>query len=124
MMKKILNKILKFFKMIFRGIYKCIDIIIITPLSKTAYFFTDRFSTKGGKFDKFINNPNTLIYISLICAFAAFFAIDKKVINLVETEATVLSSQEVVAEYNSEAYVVEGIPKTADIVLMGRKRDL
>ncbi len=123
-MKKILNKILKFFKMIFRGIYKCIDIIIITPLSKTAYFFTDRFSTKGGKFDKFINNPNTLIYISLICAFAAFFAIDKKVINLVETEATVLSSQEVVAEYNSEAYVVEGIPKTADIVLMGRKSDL
>ncbi|MDY6072470.1 MAG: CdaR family protein, partial [Bacilli bacterium] len=57
-------------------------------------------------------------------AFAAFFAVDRKVINLVETEAIVLSNQPVVAEYNEEAYVVEGIPESADIVLMGRKSDL
>ena len=60
----------------------------------------------------------------MICAFAAFFAVDRKVINLVETEAIVLSNQPVVAEYNEEAYVVEGIPESADIVLMGRKSDL
>ncbi len=123
-MKKILNSILKFFKMIFRGIYKVIDTIIITPLSKLAYFITDKLSGKGGGFDKFINNPNTLIFVSLICAFGAFYAIDKKVINLVETEAIVLTNQEVTAEYNEEAYVVEGIPETADIVLIGRKTDL
>ncbi len=123
-MKKFLNKILKFFKMIFRGIYKLFDIIIITPLSKLAYFISDKTSNRGGGFDKFINNPNTLIYLSLICAFAAFFAIDRKVLNLVETEASVLSNQTVTAEYNEEAYVVEGIPEVADIVLMGRKSDL
>ena len=123
-MKKILNSILKFFKMIFRGIYKAFDIAIVTPLSKFAYFMTDKLSNKGGWFDKFINNSTTLIYVSLLCAVVAFYAIDRKVINLVETEATVLSNQPVNAEYNEEAYVVEGIPETADIVLMGRKSDL
>lgn len=123
-MKKILNSILKFFKAIFKALYKVVDVIIVTPFSKLAYYISDKLNTKNGKFDKFINNPNTLIYISLLFAFAAFFAVDRKVINLVETESIVLTNQPVVAEYNEEAYVVEGIPESADIVLMGRKSDL
>ncbi|NLC48174.1 MAG: hypothetical protein GX758_02290 [Tenericutes bacterium] len=123
-MKKILNKILGFFKIIFKGIYKVIDIIIITPFSKLAFFLNDKLSSKGGGFDKFINNSNTLIYVSLLFAFATFVAVDRKIINLTETEAIVLTNQSVVAEYNEEAYVVEGIPSAADIVLMGRKSDL
>ena len=104
--------------------YRIIDVILVTPISKAVYFVGDKLSSKNGNLDKFLNKPNTLIYVSLICAFAAFFAVDRKVINLVETEAIVLSNQPVVAEYNEEAYVVEGIPETADIVLMGRKSDL
>lgn len=123
-MKKILNSIFRFFKMLFKVIYKSFDIAIITPLSKFAYFITDKLSNKGGWFDKFLNNSTTLIYVSLLCAVIAFYAIDRKVINLVETEAIVLTNQPVTAEYNEEAYVVEGIPETADIVLMGRKSDL
>lgn len=123
-MKRFFSKILKFFKKVFKILYKILDLVIITPLSKFTYFITDKLSNRGGTFDKFINNPNTLIYISLICAIAAFLAVDRKVINLVETEATVLTNQVVEAEYNEEAYVVEGIPSTADIVLMGRKSDL
>ncbi len=122
-MKKLTSSILKFFKKFFRILYKILDILIITPISKALYFIGDSLSGKG-KLDKFLNNPNTLIYISLFLAFVIFFAVDKKVINLTETEAVVLSNQEVKAEYNEEAYVVEGIPKTADIVLMGRKSDL
>ena len=122
-MKKFLSKILKFFKKIFRVIYRLLDIILITPLSKLVYFITDAITGKG-IIDKFINNPNTLVYISLILAFAIFFAVDRKVINLAETEAVVLSNQTITAEYNEEAYVVEGIPESADIVLMGRKSDL
>ena len=122
-MKKPQNKILKFFKKIFKIIYRILDLILITPISKAIYFLRDSFSSKG-RFDKFINNPNTLIYISLILAFAIFFAVDRKVINLTETEAVVLSNQTIKAEYNEEAYVVEGIPESADIVLMGRKSDL
>ena len=122
-MKKITSKILKFFKKFFKVLYKILDVLIITPVSKAVYFITDNLSGKG-RLDKFLNNPNTLIYISLVLAFVTFFAVDRKVINLTETEAVVLSNQAVKAEYNEEAYVVEGIPQTADIVLMGRKSDL
>ena len=122
-MKKIISKILKFFKKFFRILYRILDVLLITPISKLVYLIRDGFSSKG-RFDKFINNPNTLIYISLILAFAIFFAVDRKVINLTETEAVVLSNQQIKAEYNEEAYVVEGIPESADLVLMGRKSDL
>ena len=123
-MKKTFKKIGKFFARIFKVLYRIIDVILVTPISKAVYFIGDKLSNRNGNLDKFLNKPNTLIYVSLICAFAAFFAVDRKVINLVETEAIVLSNQPVVAEYNEEAYVVEGIPETADIVLMGRKSDL
>ena len=123
-MKKTFKKIGKFFTKIFKVLYRIIDVLLVTPISKAVYFIGDKLSNRNGNLDKFLNKPNTLIYVSLICAFAAFFAVDRKVINLVETEAIVLSNQPVVAEYNEEAYVVEGIPETADIVLMGRKSDL
>ncbi len=123
-MKKMLKKIGKFFARLFKMFYKVIDALLVTPISKAVYFIGDKLSNRNGNLDKFLNKPNTLIYVSLICAFAAFFAVDRKVINLVETEAIVLSNQPVVAEYNEEAYVVEGIPESADIVLMGRKSDL
>lgn len=123
-MKKIFKKIGKFFTRIFKVLYRIIDVLLVTPLSKAVYYISDKLSNRNGNLEKFLNKPNTLIYVSLICAFAMFFAVDRKVINLVETEAIVLSNQPVVAEYNEEAYVVEGIPETADIVLMGRKSDL
>lgn len=123
-MKKIFKKIGKFFTRIFKVLYRIIDVLLVTPLSKAVYYISDKLSNRNGNLEKFLNKPNTLIYVSLICAFAMFFAVDRKVINLVETEAIVLSNQPVVVEYNEEAYVVEGIPETADIVLMGRKSDL
>ena len=99
-MKKIFKKIGKFFAKVFKVLYRIIDVILVTPISKAVYFVGDKLSSKNGNLDKFLNKPNTLIYVSLICAFAAFFAVDSKVINLVETEAIVLSIQPVVAEYN------------------------
>ena len=53
-----------------------------------------------------------------------FLAVHLKVLLLVENEAIILSNQTVTAEYNEEAFVVEGVPEGADIVLMGRKSDL
>ena len=123
-MKKLLNSCYNIFKSIFNFLYKIIDVIIITPLSKIIYFISDKLGGKNGAFDKIINNPNSLIYISLIFAFACFIAVDLKAINFTETESIVLTNQPIIAEYNEEAYVIEGIPETADIVLMGRKGDL
>ncbi len=122
-MKKAITKILKFFGRIFKFIYRVLDVALITPISKFIYFVGDGFGNKA-RFDKFINNSNTLIYISLFLACLIFYGVDRKVINLTETEALVLSNQTVKAEYNEEAYVVEGIPESADIILMGRKSDL
>ena len=119
-----LNKILKFIKRFFKILYRLVDFVLVTPVSRIIYFFTDKINNKGGGFDKVLNNPKTLIYLSLIFAFGAFFVVDRKAINFVETEAIVLSNQAIVAEYNEEAFVVEGIPESADVVLMGRKSDL
>ncbi|MEG2457885.1 MAG: CdaR family protein [Bacilli bacterium] len=122
--KKILTKIGKFFSKIFSSCYKFFDTILITPISKVVYFITDKFSGKSISIERFLNKPHTLLYISLIFAFLVFLGVDKRVINLTQTEALVLSQQKVNVEYNEEAFVVEGVPSTVDIVLMGRKSDL
>ena len=108
----------------FKAIIKFFDKIIITPFSKLAYTITDKLSIKSGSFEKFLNRPNTLLYLSLILAFTTFLLIDNRVINLISSESIVLENQTVEVEYNDEAYVVEGLPEDVDIVLMGRKMDL
>lgn len=123
-MKKVLISIPKFIFKIFKFLYKILDVVLITPLSKLVYIIRDALTSKNGRLDKFLNNPNTLVYVSLILAIVVFFVVDRNVINLTETEAVVLTNQAVIADYNEEAYVVEGIPETADIVLMGKKSSL
>lgn len=122
-MKKKQNKFLRFFAGIFKFLYKILDTILITPISKLLYFITDKASGKG-RLDKFLSNSNTLIYLSLLLAFVLFYTIDRKVIDLSDQGALVLTNQTIKAEYNEEAYVVDGIPNSADIVLIGRKSDL
>ena len=122
-MKKKRSRFLNFFAKIFKFFYKILDIVLITPISKLIYLIADGLSGKG-RFDKFLNNPNTLVYVSLILACIIFYTVDRKVIDLSDQGAVVLSNQAIKAEYNEEAYVVDGIPNSADIVLIGRKSDL
>ena len=114
------NIIVKFFK----GIYKFFDKIIITPFSKLAYLIKDKFSFKSGIIDKILNKPTVLLYLSLFIALLVFVAVDKKVIGINNTKAVVLKNQKLNVVYNEEAYVVEGLPDTVDIILMGRSGDL
>lgn len=111
-------------KGIFKGIFSIFDKILITPISKVAYFIRDKFSFKSGFIDRLLNKPNVLLYLSLLLAFILFFAVDRKVISFTNTEAIVLKNQKLDVEYNEEAYVVEGLTEDADIILMGRKMDL
>ena len=90
-MKKLISKILKFFGKFFRILYRIIDLLLITPISKGVYWLFDGINSRNGGLDKFLNNPNTLVYISLFFAVIAFFAVDLKVVNFSETEAIVLS---------------------------------
>lgn len=123
-MKKQKKNKTNIFARAFKTIIKFFDKIIITPFSKLAYMITDKLSIKSGTFEKFLNRPNTLLYLSLILAFCTFLLIDNRVINLISSESIVLENQPVEVEYNDEAYVVEGLPEDVDIVLMGRKMDL
>ncbi len=108
----------------FRFLYSILDKIIITPISKLAYFIKDKLTSNNGFIDRLLNKPHVLLYLSLILAFTCFILIDKKIITLTNNEVVMLTNQKVNVEYNEEAYVVEGIPSGADIILMGRKGDL
>ncbi len=118
---KWLGKLIKGF---FRAIYSVIDKIIVTPISRIIYKFSEYLKAHNLTLDYILNRPNFMIYVSLILAVIVFVFIDSRVINLVESEAEVLSDIPVKVNYNEEAYVVEGIPETVDITLIGRKSDI
>ena len=119
-MNKILKKIGKFFK----SLYNLLDKSIITPISRAIYYLNKKLKSNTSHIEKVLNRPNILIYLSLVFAVIVFFLVDSKVVNLVETEAEVLTNQPVNVLYNKEAYVVEGLVDTVDIILTGRKSDL
>ncbi len=107
-----------------RGLYNIVDKLIVTPISSIVYRINKILKNNAGVFDGLFNKPHSLLIISLVVAVCAFLLIDYKANNLVETESEILSGQPVTVLYNEEKYVVEGIPDTVDIILMGRKSDL
>lgn len=116
-----MSKIFKPFILLFKGIYKIIDKLIVTPISRLIYKINEITRDNSGKLEKILNRPNVLIYASLVCAIGVFLLVDTKVINLTESEAEIINDQPVKVIYNEEAYVVEGIPESVDITLIGSK---
>lgn len=119
-MKKMFKAIASFFT----RIWKFIDKKIILPITKLVTFVSDKFSKPGKRFESWLSKTNTLLFISLIFAVALFIIVDQKILFYSESSAEVLKSQQVNAIYNQEAYVVEGLPETVDITLIGSKADL
>lgn len=111
-------------KKFFLGIYRVIDRFIVTPISRLIFNVSEYFKNHNIRFDYILNRPHFMIYISLILAVIMFFLIDNKVISFVESEATLIPNIPVEVKYNEESYVVEGIPKSVDIILIGRKSDI
>lgn len=108
----------------FKKIYRVIDKMLIVPISRAIYYLTKGFRNRQGKLDKLLNRPNFLIYLSLVLAVIFFLLIDSRVINLVESDAEVITNVPVVVKYNEERYIVEGIPESVDITITGRKSDI
>jgi len=121
---KQMTKVLKIAKAVILFFYKIIDKLIVTPISKLIYIINAKIKNNSGGFEKMFNKPQVLIYASLIFAISIFFLVDNRVISLVQTEAEIFLNQRVNVRYNSEAYVVEGLPETVDITLIGRKNDI
>ena len=119
-----MSKLFKPIILLFKGIYKIIDKLIIVPISRFVYRINELIHNNSGKIEKVLNRPNVLIYVSLFCAIALFLVVDTKSISFVSDEAEVLSNQPVKVIYNEEAFVVEGVPEAVDITLIGRKSDL
>ena len=118
-----MSKVLSFFTSILKGIYHFIDKLFITPISRFIYNLNERIKGKS-YLNRIISRPKFLVYASLVLAIVMFFLIDSKVINLVENDAEVITNIPVTIKYNEQAYVVEGVPKTVDMVLTGRKSDI
>lgn len=107
----------------FKVIYNFLDRVLITPISRLIYSINEKLKGKS-YISKLINRPKFLVYASLVLAIVMFLLIDSKVITLVENDAEVITNIPVTVKYNEEAYVVEGVPKTVDMVLTGRKSDI
>lgn len=109
---------------ILRAIGHFIDKKIILPIAKFFAGITNKFKGNGRNFERILTRKPGLIIISLLIALGVFFIADSKTTSLIETSAEVLYDQPISATYNEEAYVVEGLPKTVDITLIGRKSDV
>ena len=120
---KMLKGIIRFFRRIFRGIGRIIDKLFVTPLTRLGLFLGEKSDKGAGKFEKWLNKKNTLVFLSLILALLLFFYVSNQS-TIVDSAAEVLKNQKVEATYNKEAYVIEGIPETADVTLIGRTVDL
>lgn len=119
-----MKKIVKAFKNFFRNCYRFIDRIIITPITKFIYLVTNKYGKNGKQIENWLSTTNTLLFVSLFLAFALFVMIDKKIIVFNDNSAEVLQNQPISVIYNEESYVVEGLPETVDITLIGSKTDL
>lgn len=119
-MKKIFKKIGR----IFHHIGTFFDKILITPITKLILKITGFFKDNAKSIDRLMGRKSTLLVISLLLAFGVFVIIDKESNVIIDQYAEILYNQPVTAVYNEELYVVEGLPKTVDITLVGQKRHI
>ena len=107
-----------------RNIIKFIDRKIIFPITKLILAISERFSKSSKVIENWLSKSNTLLFISLIFAVALFIAVDQRKISMRESSAEVLKDVPVIAEYNQESYVIEGLPDKVYVTLIGGKSDL
>ena len=118
-----MSKKFKPLKKVGKGLYGIIDKLIVTPISTVVYHIRDKVG-KNNKIEKILNRPNVLLYLSLAFAIVLFLFVDSRAMTYVNTEAEILPNQPVKVIYNSSAYVVEGIPESVDITLIGKRSEL
>lgn len=107
-----------------KAFIRLIDKKIITPITKFILMISDKLGKRTDKFERWLVRKNTLMFLSLLLAIIVYLAIDNKTVILVDSYAKVLDDQRVEAIYNTETFVVEGLPETVDVTLIGRKVDM
>lgn len=112
------------FVIFIKNIIKLIDKTIVLPITKFFLMISEKFNKRTGSLEKWLVRKNTMVFTSLFIAIIFFFYVDSRSTVLIDSSAEVLRNQQVIATYNKEAYVVEGLPETADVTLIGRRVDL
>lgn len=121
---KIIKKLCLFLISFLHRIYKIVDKLIIIPITKFILIITDKLGNRTDRFEKFITKKNTLVFISLILAIMLFAYVDSESTAIVTNSAEVLYGQKVEVSYNDKSYIVEGLPESVDVTLIGRQVDL
>lgn len=109
---------------LFRLIWLFIDKWVVTPITKLILRLMVLGKNVVKNFDKISSKKSTLLIVSLLLAFGVFIVIDQESNVIIDQYAEILYNQPVSAVYNEELYVVEGLPKTVDITLIGQRRHI
>lgn len=115
-----MNKIANFFK----GILRIFDKFIIIPVTRLIFKIRKKISIPNKTFETWLSKQTTLLFLSLFIAVAVFVVVDQEIISFSSQTAEVFKEQTVNVIYNEEQYVVEGLPETVDVTLIGSKADL
>lgn len=115
-----MKKIINFFKLLFNAF----DRLIIMPITKFIFKITKLFSKPNKKIETWLSKSTTLLFFSLFLSIAIFIVVDRKIITFSSHSAEVLKEQPINIKYNEEQYVVEGLPNSVDVTLIGSKADL
>lgn len=107
-----------------KKIFKFFDKHVIIPITKFFVFIGEKIKTTDKPLEMALTRKSSMIIISLILALIIFFIVDTKSTTLLETNAEVIYNRPVKATYNDEEYVIEGLPETVDITLIGTKANL
>ena len=107
-----------------KGIYKFFDRKILLPITKFFVAIGKKLKISEKPFEAALTTKSSMIIISLLFSLAAFFIVDAKSTTLLETNAEVIYNRPVTATYNDEEYIIEGLPETVDITLIGTKANL
>ena len=119
-MKKIGRIIARLFRLI--GLF--FDKWLITPITKLILKIIGLGKSLAKSFDKMSGKKSVLLVVSLILAFGIFVLIDRESNVMIDQYAEILYDRPVTAVFNEELYVVEGLPKTVDITLIGQRRHI
>lgn len=121
---RVIKAIAKGIYYVLSKIYSVFDKIIITPVAKLMLLAQKPFKGSSKNLDRLLNNKIVLIVFSLAVALLYFFVVDNAAQSMMNNSTDIISNQKVKALYNEEAYVIEGLPKSVDITLIGGKSAL
>lgn len=119
-----MKKIIKIFVNLFSPIASFFDRVLITPITRIILKVMEIFKGNAKTIDKFASKKSTLLVISLLLAFCTFIIVDQQSNVMIDQYAEILYDRPVTAIFNEELYVVEGLPETVDITLVGQKRHI